>query len=110
MSSRDQAAGPSRPRWDGGRVLFEISDGDERIACAISRSALQDLSQRRHHKPAELLLCSANARPQIEAMALRKLRARTAGLSGTLNIWADDVDDEPSSGASARSSAYPHGS
>ena len=50
MNALDQVVDLSRPRWDGNRVLFEIADGDERIPCAISRAALQDLSQRRHYQ------------------------------------------------------------
>ncbi len=91
----------ARPRWDGSRVLFEIADGGERIACAISRSALQDLSRRRHFKAADLLQCFASARPRIEAIALGKLRARGGDLAGTLTIWADDIEDQPATPVAA---------
>jgi hypothetical protein len=104
MNALDQEAGLSRPRWDGSRVLFEIADGDERIACAISRAALQDLSPRRHFKAAELLACFANARAHIEAIARGKL-ARSGSLSGTLSIWADDIEDLPQGDEPARSGA-----
>jgi hypothetical protein len=79
--------------------LFEITAGDERVPCAISRTALQELSDRRHFKPAELLQCFLKVRERIERIALDKLRARPDGVSGTLNIWADDIDDWRPAGA-----------
>jgi Protein of unknown function (DUF1488) len=108
MNALDQVVDLSRPRWDGNRVLFEIADGDERIPCAISRAALQDLSQRRHYKAAELLLCFVNARAHIEAIALGKLRARSGGLLGPLSIWADDINDLPLDNAPAQSAVGSH--
>jgi hypothetical protein len=35
------------------------------------------------------------AREQIEAIARAKLRAMPEGVSGTLNIWAGDLDHLP---------------
>lgn len=83
------------PRWDGARVTFEIVEGGQRIACAISRSALQDLTGHRRFKPAELLVCFAAARPRIEAIARAKLRDRPDGVGGVLHIWSDDIDEPP---------------
>lgn len=88
----------SLPRCDGRRVLFEIEDGDRRIACAISLAALQDVSRRRHFKASELLMCFAEARGRIEAIARDKARGRSEGVSGLLSIWADDIDDPPPAG------------
>lgn len=101
MSALAEPAPASSPRWDGRRVLFEITADGQRIECAISRGALDELSTRRHYKPAELLLCFVNARPRIEAIARDKLRARADGISGTLSIWADDLDDMPADSAAA---------
>ncbi len=89
----EQPNGPARPRWDGNRILFEVIAADEWIPCAISRAAVQGLSERRCFKTAELLQCFAVARERIEKIALDKLGARPAGVYGTLNIWADDIDD-----------------
>lgn len=108
MTSLNQVAGLARPHWDGTRMLFEIAVGEERIPCAISRAALQDLSRRRHFKAAELLRCFINAQAHIEAIALGKLRARSGELSGTLNIWADDVKDLPPRTAPAQTAARSH--
>ena len=92
---------PSFPIWDGGRVLFEITDGGERIPCAISRVALEDIGERRLFKTADLLGCFAQARGRIEGLALEKLHARPDGVSGRLSLWADDVDDPPTGGVPA---------
>lgn len=83
------------PRWDGSRVLFEITDGVGRVPCAISRMALEDIGERRLFKPADLLGCFAKARDRIEGLALEKLQARPDGVSGRLSLWADDVDASP---------------
>jgi hypothetical protein len=61
----------------------------------LGPSALQDLSEQRRFKPADLLNCFAAARGRIEAIALGKLRARSEGASGLLNIWSDDIDGAP---------------
>jgi len=90
---------PSRPRWDGSRILFEITDGNGQIPCAISRAALEEISERRCFSAADLLGCFANARGRIETLALEKLRARPDGISGRLSLWADDVDFVPPGGA-----------
>ncbi len=91
----------SRPRWDGRRVLFELADGDRNVACTISANALQDLSGQRRFKPADLLACFATTRAQIGAIALGKLRARTANATGLLYIWSEDIEDPPPAGAPA---------
>jgi hypothetical protein len=81
------------PRWDGRRVLFEVLDEDRLVPCAISMNALQDISEMRRFKPADLMKCFAAVRPRIEAIALDKHRARSDAASGLLNIWSDDIDD-----------------
>jgi hypothetical protein len=108
MSSDPEVIALSRPRWDGSRVLFEMVDGDRRVFCAISRSALQDLSLRRHFKAADLLQCFASARPRIEAIARSKLQARGGDMSGTLTIWADDIEDTQVAAQPAPAAARPH--
>jgi uncharacterized protein DUF1488 len=89
-----EAAAP-RPRWDGSRILFEVSDGTAQIACAISREALQDISGTRCFKEADLLRCFADARERIEALALQKLRAAPGNVASRVNLWAGDVDNPP---------------
>jgi hypothetical protein len=86
---------PSRPRWDGSRILFEITAGNEKIRCAISRAALEEISERRCFRTADLLGCFAYARGRIERLALEELRARPDCISGRLSLWADDVDFVP---------------
>jgi hypothetical protein len=99
MSDIQQNTSVSRPRWDGSRVLFEIEDAGQHISCAISRGALQDLSERRYFKSTELLRCFAEARGRIEAIARSKLRASPESASGVISIWADDVDEAPAESA-----------
>jgi hypothetical protein len=89
----------SRPRWDGSRILIEITDGNEQLPYAISRAALEKIGERWCFGAADLLGCFANARGRIERLALEKLRARPDGISGRLSLWADDVDFVPASGS-----------
>src|SRR5882757_5478677 len=70
----------TRPRWDGSRILFEITEGNGQVPCAISRAALEEISERRCFKAADLLGCFAKARGRIERLALEKLRARPDGI------------------------------
>jgi Protein of unknown function (DUF1488) len=109
MSIAKQKASISKPRWDGSRVLFEIEAAGNRVACAISRSALQDLSGRRHFASTDLLRCFTEARPQIEAIAASKFKARPESVSGIVSIWADDVDEPPPAPAMARQQEQPPG-
>lgn len=95
MAGLNDKAIASHPRWDGRRVLFEIADGDRSVACTISLNALQDLTGHRRFKPGELLACFAEARTQIGAIALGKLRARAAGADGLLYIWSEDIEEPP---------------
>lgn len=92
---------PSRPRWDGSRILFEITAGNEKIRCAISRAGLEEISERRCFRTADLLGCFAYARGRIERLALEELRARPDCISGRLSLWADDVDFVPVGGSPA---------
>ena len=101
MTGPKQPLIASHPRWDGRRVLFELADGDRDVACTISANALQDLSGQRRFKPVDLLACFAASRAQIEAIALDKLRARTANPTGLLYIWSEDIEDPPLADAPA---------
>jgi Protein of unknown function (DUF1488) len=80
-------------------MLFDILVGDARVACAISRGALQHLSERRSFRTEDLQKSFMKARGRIEQIAHEKLRARPDRISGTLLIWADDLDDLPPSSA-----------
>ena len=93
MSTAINATGLAPPRWDGRRILFEVDHGGQSVVCAISLTALQDLSSFRRFKPAELLKCFIETRARIEAIALAKLRARPGAVAGVLNIWSDDLDE-----------------
>ena len=95
MIESKQAAVARHPRWDGGRILFEVADSGRSVACTISVNALQDLSGHRRFKPPDLLACFAAARARIGEIALGKLRERPSRANGLLYIWSDDIDDPP---------------
>lgn len=81
------------PRWDRNRVLFEIVEAGQYYDCAISREALQDISDRRYAKPVELLACFEKVRPRLERIAREKLRSRSDAIEGMVTIWSGDLDD-----------------
>ncbi|MGG5817281.1 DUF1488 family protein [Falsiroseomonas sp. HW251] len=80
-------------RWDGKRVVFEVRHDGSDVSCAVSPDALRALTSRRCFKPKEVLDCFAAARPQVEAIARGKLRARTAPPVALLTVWSEDVED-----------------
>ena len=88
------AMGGSGARWDRNRVLFDVVDGGELIACAISREALQDASGRRYAKPPELLACFETLRERLEAVALAKFRTRPESIDGLVTIWSGDLEED----------------
>jgi hypothetical protein len=93
MTAQEQAGPLAEPRWDRTRVLFEIDADGEHIPCAISREALQDISDRRYAKPQELLACFLKMRQRLEQVALAKYRARPDIGDGLVLIWSGDLDD-----------------
>ncbi len=99
MDPAGQATAPSRPQWSANRILFGIEDHGQRVPCAISGAALEDISERRLFRPADFLACFEAARPRIEAVARLKSRARSEGASGPVIVWADDLDDAPDGAA-----------
>lgn len=92
----------TRPRWDGSRVLFDIEVAGRPVACAISRGALQELSGCHHIASSDLLRRFADGRDRIEEIATSIFAIRPESVTGTLHIWADDIDDPPSAPAVAR--------
>lgn len=82
-----------RPRCDGRRVLFEMTDEAHSVRCAISLGALEDVSERRCSRPADQLSAFVAARRRIEAVARGKIQARAQDASGLLYIWSNDIED-----------------
>jgi hypothetical protein len=80
------------PRLAGARLLFSADDGQMRIDCAISRSALLDLAEQTHLKPADLLSCFIRKRTQIEAAAWAKFHRNGGAMTGIVNLWSGDFD------------------
>jgi len=98
LRSLDQS---SVPYCDSSRVLFDITDGNDVVPCAISRMALEDVSGGRCFKPADMLKSFEKVRARIEALALEKLRVRPDGVTGRLSLWSDDVIEVPPGGVPA---------
>ena len=92
----------NKPRWDGSRVLFEIEVAGRPVACAVSRAALQELVGCRYIASGDLLRRFADGRERIEKIAASIFAVRPESVTGTLHIWADDIDDPPSAPAVAR--------
>jgi hypothetical protein len=84
---------PTPPRWDRNRVLFEIVEDGQVLSCAISKEALQDISDRRYAKPAELLTCFEKVRDRVEQVARAKFKIRPDSIDGLVTIWSGDLDD-----------------
>jgi Protein of unknown function (DUF1488) len=101
MPTKPQSENGARPRLDGRRVLFDVEADGHVVSCAISLTALQDVSERRHFKPAEVLQCFAKAQPRIEEIVRDKLRRRGAHVAGVLNVWADDFEEPEEDQAAA---------
>lgn len=92
MKTRWDKTLASQPRWDGNRLTFLINTEGKRIRCAISRSALQNLSGRSHLATGDLLDHFMDSRDKIEEIAARIFYITPEWVSGPVSIWADDVD------------------
>jgi hypothetical protein len=92
----------TNPQWNGACILFQIEVAGRAISCAISRVALQELSGCRHIRSSDLLRRFADGRERIEEIATNIFAVRPDGVTGTLHIWADDIDDPPSGTVVAR--------
>ena len=93
MKSRWDKTLASQPRWDGNRLAFTINTEGNRIPCAISRPALQNLS--RHTHLARSDLADMDSRDKIEEIAARIFHITPEWVSGPVSIWADDIDNPP---------------
>ncbi len=82
----------SPPRWDGRRIHFDIVVSGADVACAISSSALREMSGQSRYSPADLMRCFTEFRPRIEAIAHRRAEAHEDSITGIISIWEDDVD------------------
>ena len=91
----------AKPRWDGSRVLFEIEADGACVPCAISRAALDDLGGRGAYKPADMIRRFMSFQDRIEKIAADIFRARPASVTGTVSVWADDIDEPQASPAIA---------
>jgi hypothetical protein len=95
VKNRWQKALISQPRWDGNRVQFAIEAEGKLVQCAISRSALQELSGHPHLATRDLLRRFVDSRERVEEIATRIFYITPEWVSGPVSIWADDIGDPP---------------
>jgi Protein of unknown function (DUF1488) len=88
MKTRWDKTLTSQPRWDGNRLTFFINIEGRRIPCAISRSALQNLSGHTYLATSELLGLFMDSRGKIEEIAARIFHITPEWVSGPVSIWA----------------------
>ncbi len=100
MGTEEPTGVPASPRWDRNRVLFEIVEDGQVLSCAISKEALQDISDRRYAKPAELLTCFDKVRDRVEQVARAKFKVRPDSIDGLVTIWSGDLDEPETTEAS----------
>ena len=95
-AARPRAPDPSGARIDGRNLRFEVVADGRAVACAISQHALRDMTAGgKHIVPGDLLACFAKLRPRVEALAMRRIRARRVMPQGVFYIWPEDEDAEP---------------
>ena len=99
----------SGPRWDGSCISFDIEVAGDLVSCALSRGALHEVSGRHHIAQADLLRHFQENRVRIEAIAASIFALRSAGVTGTLHIWADDIEDLPTAAVSSQPAEQPVG-
>ena len=95
MKSRWDKTLASQPRWDGNRLAFTNNTEGKRIPCAISRSALQNLSRHTHLATSDLLDRFMDSRDRIEEIAARIFHITPEWVSGPVSICADEIDNPP---------------
>ena len=83
------------PRWDGSRILFDIEVKGVQVLCAISRGALEEVSECRYIRSTDLLRKFAESRAKIEDIALSIFTSRPKNATGRISIWSDDIYDPP---------------
>jgi hypothetical protein len=105
MKSRWDKTLASQPRWDGNRLAFTMNTEGKRIPCAISRSALQNLSRHTHLATSDLLVM--DSRDKIEEIAVRIFHIAPEWVSGPVSICADDIDNPPPARAFAPREVVP---
>ncbi|MFC0384502.1 DUF1488 family protein [Muricoccus vinaceus] len=88
------AATPAQPaRWRHDRILFEVVEAGETIACSVSKAAIQDAAGRFSNLPRDVMAEFQRLRPRIEVAARSKLRGRAEGAEGLVHVWSADLED-----------------
>src|SRR5690348_1316718 len=88
---------PSRPGpglWDNDRVLFEFQARNGRVACSVSRQALEESGPGRRARRWQLMEAFERLRPRIERIARDKFDAAPETI-GILDVSAAELNDHP---------------
>ena len=94
--------------WDNaGQVLFVIDVQGERVGCAISRAALEEVGGTRCYGGAASLACFTRVRPAIELLARRKHQSNGVGIYGRVTLWTTDIDEKLAHVHPAEAAALP---
>ena len=94
-AAANQALSLRSPRWLHDRVLFEIEECGDVIACSVSKVAIQDAGGRYSNLPSDVMSEFLCLRPLIEKIALAKFRERPGGVEGPVHVWSADLDEDP---------------
>ncbi len=87
-----------RVHWSGSLVLFDVVHEGERVQCAISKGAIEDLAGTFCRRPEDAIAAFRALQPRIERIARLKFVDRQPGVGGRLHLWADDVDETADAG------------
>lgn len=77
--------------FDGGRVNFYAEDGGNRVLCAVTEEALQDLTNTHTLEPEALVALYRGNSDIIAAIAEEKYRARNINPDGYVVVTSADV-------------------
>ncbi|MBP0445910.1 DUF1488 family protein [Roseomonas sp. SSH11] len=83
------------PRWMHDRILFEVEECGEALACSVSKAAIQDAGGRYSNLPRDIMSEFVRLRGRIERAAIAKFRGRQGGMEGPVHVWSADLDDDP---------------
>jgi len=86
--------------------MFTVVIGERQVRCGISRAALIEACDCNQMNDRDCLPEFLRSRLRIEAIAAAIFAERPEGVTGTLNIWADDVTHPPAAPAAAKSLAH----
>ncbi|HEX5325083.1 MAG TPA: DUF1488 family protein [Acetobacteraceae bacterium] len=93
MLSTQMQVRPDLGRWDGERMYFEINERDRRVACSVSREALEEAGPGRNARPWQLRETFTRLRHRIEIIARDKFRAGVDMPGRVIMVSSFDLND-----------------